>query len=79
MKEITTLGACPKRIINKATQILLRSPKQRGEKRVSGLKSFISIRVNHKYRMLLSERGEVFLGVHDAYEKKIRNLKKELN
>ena len=80
MIKITTLGQCPERIINKAQKILLRQPRNRLGKRLSGLKSFISIKVDHKYRILFSEReDQIFLGVHSNYEKKIKNLKKEIN
>ena len=77
MTSLTTLGYCPSRIISKA-MLLIRSVKDGNAryKKLSGLRRYSTIRINKNYRLLLAPSGSVFIGSHDEYERKIRQLKK---
>jgi len=77
MRQIEIMGSCPNAIIYKAKKIINsinKSPVK--SKKLSGMKSLHSIRINRKYRILLSNDDRIYVGNHNCYEKKIKSLKK---
>ncbi len=75
--SLTILGNCPSRIISKA-MLLIRTFQDGNSryKKISGLRQYSSIKLNNNYRLLLAPSGSGFIGSHDEYERKIKQLKK---
>jgi len=72
------LGEIPERFLNKAVRImdLFLKGVRHGWKKLAGLKNeFYSFRLSMNYRLLTDGRA-FFVGNHDAYENKIRTIKK---
>ena len=72
------LGEIPKQLLNKAAKIieLFQKGIRHGWKKLAGLKNeFYSFRLSMNYRLLTDGRT-FFVGSHDAYENKIKNLKR---
>lgn len=77
MKEIIRLSNVPQKIIGKVNMIL-HYQQTRGFKwkKLSGLSKYFSYKVNDNYRILSSKNGAMFVGDHNSYMIKIKNLKK---
>ncbi len=72
------LGEIPKQLLNKAAKIieLFQKGIRHGWKKLAGLKNeFYSFRLSMNYRLLTDGRT-FFVGSHDAYENKIKTIKK---
>ncbi len=77
MMLLTILGYCPNRIISKAKHLIRSFQDGHARyKKLSGLRQYSSIRLNNNYRLLLAPSGSVFIGSHEEYERKIKQLKK---
>ena len=77
-EKMKKLGEIPKQFLNKAVRIidLFLKGVRHGWKKLSGLKNeFYSFRLSMNYRLLTDGRT-FFVGSHDAYENKIKNLKR---
>jgi hypothetical protein len=73
------LSYVPQRLLNKAAEIvdLFLNSIREGWKPLIGLKNaWYSFKLDINYRLLTDGRGTFFVGSHDAYEKKIKNLKR---
>ena len=72
------LSYVPQRLLNKAVEIicLFLNSIRKGWKPLIGLKNvWYSFELNKNYR-LLTDGNTFFIGCHDAYENKIKNLKR---
>jgi hypothetical protein len=72
------LGEIPKQLLNKAAKIieLFQKGIRHGWKKLAGLKNeFYSFRLSMNYR-LLTDGSTFFVGSHDAYENKIKTIKR---
>ncbi|GGF67298.1 ParE family toxin-like protein [Alteromonas lipolytica] len=77
MKNITVLGYCPAWVETKARNIINEPSKMKvNSKKLAGLKSHYSVKLNQHYRLLFSDLSQIYLCGHNHYEKKIKNLKK---
>lgn len=77
MLRIEIMGTCPNKIINKAKKLLdLPDMSSVSYKKLSGIKKAYSIRVNQNYRVLIANGTNAYIGSHNHYDKKIKNLKK---
>ncbi|WP_420341490.1 hypothetical protein [Vibrio vulnificus] len=77
MTSITILGHCPGRILSKAIQLIRTVESGRARyRKLSGLRHYSTIRINKNYRLLMDPYGSAFIGSHDDYERKIKQLKK---
>jgi len=71
------MGKCPNNIIKKAKKLLnLPNMSSVNHKKLSGFKKAYSIRVNQNYRVLIANGTNAYIGSHNYYDKKIKNLKK---
>jgi hypothetical protein len=76
MKNIEFIGNIPPEIVEKAQSTLKKTKSfHSGWKRLSGLPSHLAYRLDCNYRILLSETGNAIVANHDAYSRKIKNLK----
>lgn len=77
MNEILFAGSIPNHIKNKAFLILDDNQNflKDGWKKIRGLKTYFSYRLNKKYRILRQKKGGVLICNHSLYEKEIKNLK----
>lgn len=76
---MTKLSSIPQELLDKAARIkeLFLKGVRHGWKKLSGLKNdFYSFRLTMNYRLLTDGNGQFFVGCHDAYENKIKNLKR---
>lgn len=75
MKELSFV---PQEFLKKAAEIieLFKRGLKRFWKKLAGVKSWYSYRLDMNYRVLTDGRGNFFVGCHDAYENKIKNLKR---
>lgn len=79
MPQIQVIKKCPNRVITKAESILneIRALRHGKCKKLSGLKNVYSIKVDHDYRILISDKQVIFIGSHASYEKKIKIMKRK--
>lgn len=75
MIELIFAGPVPERLKEKAF-LTVHSSYATGWKKIAGLQSYFSFRLNNNYRILRSENGRVLVCNHDIYEKKIRLIRK---
>ena len=72
------LSSIPQELLNKAAKIieLFQKGIRHGWKKLAGLKNdFYSFRLSMNYRVL-TDGSTFFVGSHDAYENKIKTVKK---
>jgi plasmid maintenance system killer protein len=50
--------------------------KNKLRKKLAGLKKHYSIKVSTNYRVLWSDSGDFFVGKHNHYDRKIKNIKR---
>ena len=76
--KMKRLSDIPEQFLNKAAKIieLFQKGIRHGWKKLAGLKNdFYSFRLSMNYR-LLTDGNTFFVGSHDAYENKIKTMKK---
>lgn len=75
---MTKLSSIPQELLNKAVRIieLFQKGMRHGWKKLAGLKNeFYSFRLSMNYR-LMTDGSTFFVGSHDAYENKIKTIKR---
>lgn len=78
MSRIVEIGKCPFWVKSKADSIVNQAGWLRSKsKKLSGLRSWYSIRVANNYRIIFSNTDTFFLCSHDHYNTKIRNIKRQ--
>lgn len=80
MFRIICISHVPDNVLIKAESIVSSdnffNAKWIGWKNISSLPGYFSCKLTNKYRLLFSKSGLIFVGNHDAYENKIKKLKK---
>jgi hypothetical protein len=78
MNKIIVLGRCPNWVLQKAkTLINTAGAKHKISKKLAGMKNHYSIKISTNYRVLWTDSGDFFVGKHNHYDRKIKNIKRK--
>ena len=76
MKKIIVLGRCPDRLVVKARKILNdRHQLSIRARKTNRSRQWCSVRLNMRFRLLISEHYLAYIANHDRYERMINKLK----
>ena len=72
------LGKCPNWVLQKAKTIINNADaKHKVSKKLSCMKNYYSVKISTNYRVLWADSGDFFVGKHNHYDRKIKNIKRK--
>ena len=77
MNKVIVLGKCPNWVLQKAKKLINTiGTNHKISKKLSGMKNHYSIKISTNYRVLWTDSGDFFVGKHNHYDRKIKNIKR---